>query len=130
MLTITLPWPDGRLSGNREKSVHWAIKRRITNDANMLAFTETRNAVNSSMLIPERLMLVIYFHPPHKRKYDADNWHIACKPYIDGMCRALGIDDSKIRVSVEVIGERVKGGSVILQLRSSDGVSEFLGLVP
>jgi hypothetical protein len=41
------------------------------------------------------LLLSLEFHPPTRRSYDRDNAIAACKAGIDGMTRALGIDDKR-----------------------------------
>ena len=42
------------------------------------------------------------------------------KNYLDGVCDALGIDDSRIKRTVLEWGEVVKGGKVVLTLEEME----------
>ena len=125
-IEIRLPWPDRRLSPNER--VHWAVKNRVTQQAKMLARAMTLEQLHfNKWQCPSRPMIVTYLHPPRYNS-DIDNLHAMLKSSFDGICQALQIDDRCFRASIEVIGERVKKGLVIVQIRSSDGLGEFLGM--
>jgi crossover junction endodeoxyribonuclease RusA len=59
---------------------------------------------------PLRVMLRVY--PPDKRRRDWDNIVASLKSGLDGIADALGVDDSRFRLSIEMIPEVVKGGRV------------------
>jgi len=48
------------------------------------------------MHIPEQtnLGMLARLHPPDKRRRDLDNMHATLKYYLDGVFKALGVDDS------------------------------------
>ncbi|MCK4828249.1 hypothetical protein KA005_71630, partial [bacterium] len=56
------------------------------------------------------------FYPPDKRRRDQDNYSAMMKSYQDGVCIALGVDDSCFQMAAPVWGEVVKGGKVMLTL--------------
>jgi crossover junction endodeoxyribonuclease RusA len=60
------------------------------------------------------------FHPPDRRRRDIDNVHAMCKPFQDGVCRSLSVDDSRIKRTVLEWGEVVKGGKVTLTLEEME----------
>ena len=63
----------------------------------------TREALAATKPPAAPSTLSVTFNAPTARRYDTANALEACKPYIDGICDALGIDDS---VFVSVCCER------------------------
>jgi crossover junction endodeoxyribonuclease RusA len=59
---------------------------------------------------PLRVTLRVY--PPDKRRRDWDNIIASLKSGLDGIADALGIDDSRFRLSIEMLPEVMKGGRV------------------
>jgi crossover junction endodeoxyribonuclease RusA len=59
---------------------------------------------------PLRVTLRVY--PPDKRRRDWDNVIASLKSGLDGIADALGIDDSRFRLSIEMLPEVAKGGRV------------------
>jgi crossover junction endodeoxyribonuclease RusA len=59
---------------------------------------------------PLRVTLKIY--PPDKRRRDWDNIVASLKSGLDGIADALGIDDSRFRLSIDMLPEVVKGWRV------------------
>ena len=57
---------------------------------------------------------------PDRRKRDMDNCLAMMKPYQDGICDALGVDDSRIKRTVLEWGDVVKGGKVVLRLEEME----------
>ena len=116
MIEVTLPWPPRELSPNAR--VHWTAKAEASQTAK----------AQGCYLTMENIMNVLFdtgvdayqasyvFHPPDKRKRDIDNFLAMMKNYQDGVCAALGIDDSRIKRTVIEWGAVVKGGKVVLRL--------------
>ena len=100
-MLIELPWPDARLNPNQSKGKHWAgtaaLRKKARNDAIWL----TRGAllqrllIGSEKLFDDEVAVTITFVQPDKRKRDRDNLLAACKPALDGIAEALGLDDAQ-----------------------------------
>lgn len=88
---IVLPFPSSKLSGH-DKRVNWA-RARIVKDHRDWAFTATLAA---KPLVPADgdIRLHIHFVPPDRRGDRCNFWN-RCKPYIDGIAEALGVNDSR-----------------------------------
>jgi crossover junction endodeoxyribonuclease RusA len=76
--------------------------------------------------VPEQLVASYVFHPPDRRKRDIDNFLAMMKNYQDGVCAALGIDDSRIKRTVIEWGDVCKGGKVVLTLTELEYEGEGL----
>ena len=116
MIEITLPWPDKRLSPNAR--VHWAKKHqasaRAHEDAKLLTYAAVQEQYDWS--ISRKLEAQYIFMSPDKQKRDIDNCLAMMKSYQDGVCAAIGIDDSRIKRTVLEWGEVTPGGKVVLRL--------------
>jgi len=102
MLTVQLPWPAAKLNPNQSKGMHWAGTSALRKAARNDAFWLTRGVMLQSIVnsrpfqAPDGdLALSILFVQPDKRRRDRDNLLAACKPALDGLAEALGIDDSR-----------------------------------
>ena len=118
MLTVDLPWPDKRLSPNARDG--WP-KIKAKEEARHDAFYITREAKADlvewySGGLPYRILAQYTFYPPDKRHRDQDNYSAMMKPYQDGVCDALGVDDYCFQMAAPVWGAVVKGGKVTLKL--------------
>jgi crossover junction endodeoxyribonuclease RusA len=102
MIYVTLPWPDRRLSPNAR--VHWSKKARVSKRARKDAFILTCSAIqlNPLDMLGDTLPLHITFRPKDRRRRDEDNLIASMKPYLDGIAQALGVDDSRFRLSHDV----------------------------
>jgi crossover junction endodeoxyribonuclease RusA len=60
----------------------------------------------------EPLRITLRVYPPDKRRRDWDNIVASLKSGLDGISDALGIDDSRFRLGIEMLPEIVKGGRV------------------
>lgn len=87
---VVLPFPDSSLMPNRKNGHHWAK----TNEIKKSAFLEAYSITYKSMPMNIENGLQITFYTPDKRKRDNDNLLSAMKPYLDGMAKALKIDDT------------------------------------
>jgi crossover junction endodeoxyribonuclease RusA len=116
MIEITLPWPDKVLNPNVKKS--WYVKNRAAREAREIGLGITFGVMDGQD-VPEpnvECEAQYMFYPPDRRKRDIDNCLAMMKPYQDGICDALGVDDSLIKRTVLEWGEVVKGGKVVLRL--------------
>jgi len=96
MLSVTLPFPDRRLNPNNSKGRHWASAVALRRAARVSAAHLTRIAGTGHQFEPgQELALVITFIQPDRRARDRDNLLAACKPMLDGVADALGVNDSQ-----------------------------------
>lgn len=113
-MRITVDWPDKRLSPNAR--LHWAKKeaaRSLAIDEGYLKVKELGGET-----LDGELEIIITFHPPNRVRYDWDNKVASLKPTIDGMCRALGVDDSRIVEAKIYKREVIKGGLCHIEIKA------------
>lgn len=95
-LVVMLPFPDRRLNPNSSKGTHWAAtadkRKKARRDA---AWLTTAALAGRSIEQGRDLALVITFIQPDRRARDRDNLLAACKPMLDGVADALGVNDSQ-----------------------------------
>ena len=95
-ITVTLPFPDRRLNPNNSKGKHWAATVALRKAARVEAALLTRASGAGARFGPgQELALVVTFIQPDRRARDRDNLLAACKPMLDGVADALGVNDSQ-----------------------------------
>lgn len=104
-----LPWPSSSLSQNAR--VHWSKRAHAARIARGAAFYIAHQAAGREKLSWEGAKLTLVYHPPDKRRYDADGLISRSKAQIDGIADAIGIDDRHFTFTFS-IGEPVKYGKV------------------
>ncbi len=116
-ITLALPWPDSRLSPNGRKA-----HRRLTDVRSIARNTGYVEAMAAGLRVPDRtpLHLFLMFHPPDNRRRDGDNLIGAFKSYQDGIFKALGVDDSNIKLTTFGIGKKMAGGLVDVRIEVID----------
>lgn len=98
-IMLSLPFPDPILNPNAH--VHWSKKNRARYDLKEACYYLILE--RGVKLDPDRHYTVsLTFCPPNNRKRDRDNLLAAYKAGLDGMCLALGIDDSTIHPVPEI----------------------------
>lgn len=125
----TFPWPDKRLSPNAR------LHRMAKADAVAQARSDAGWIMKEWLIQPEdvpdgEIGLHLTFYPPDLRKRDLDNLYSSFKPYQDGMCDVLQIDDARISYVILESGWKVKGGAVgvfLLELAAWDNVGLRVG---
>lgn len=115
MITVSLPWPDNKLSPNARVH-HFALARakaKAKSAANILAFLAYREIGRPHII--GAVDVSITFNPPDNRRRDIDNMLASNKAALDGVSAAIGVDDSRwdLRLSR---GDVVKGGMVVVQI--------------
>lgn len=115
MIEIRLPWPAKGLSPNARMH-HMALaklKAAYRQQCRLLAMPHRQP-------VPESPALVLEFYPPDRRRRDRDNMMASCKAMVDGVCDALGVDDSIFDPLIVSMKEPTKGGAVILKIQGAD----------
>lgn len=92
-MIIELSYPDMSLMPNRKNGSHWG-KTKTAKDAEFNeAFYATKMALNGFKIKSDTVALKITFVQSDKRHRDLDNLLAAIKAKIDGISKAIGIDD-------------------------------------
>lgn len=115
--TVTLAWPDKRLSPNARQ--HWAALAKVKKLARSDAAKETlaaiplcaRQAIKQG---DDRIAVKITFYPPDRRHRDDDNMVGSFKAYRDGIADALGVDDRRFRTHY-FFEDADKPGRIVVQ---------------
>jgi crossover junction endodeoxyribonuclease RusA len=93
MITIVLDWPNPALMPNRSSGKHWSNTAAIRAKAKDDAFYIAKAEMNGRTFAPGRLRVSITFIAPDKRRRDLDGCLSSIKPHLDGIAKAIGIDD-------------------------------------
>lgn len=114
--SVTIPWPDRRLSPNAR--VHWTVRSKVARaaryEAQVLAVKAgLRNLKGSKATVSA------VFNPPDRRGRDIDNMFASVKPKIDGIADVLGIDDRYWEWSGIKRGEPSRPGHVTFTIELS-----------
>lgn len=90
-MKITLPFPPSSLSGHNNGNPH--AKAPVVKKHREWACMATKA---ETVTIPDEgdIRLHIHFVPPDRRG-DRTNYWNRCKPYIDGIADALGVNDKR-----------------------------------
>ncbi len=120
-LTLTLPWPDRRLSPNAR--LNWqaklGAKQQARNVGKFAALMELDGKDLPEWMDGE-LCMSLTIHPPSRRRMDQDNLLASLKSTLDGVMQGFAIDDSQIKRTVIEWGELIKGGQIALRLSCKD----------
>lgn len=122
MIEIRLPWPDPKLMPNRKNGRHWGG----TQEAKVKARNDGRNAALAAIgrdkpELSDRTQLRITFGAPDRRNRDIDNLLASMKPFLDGIAKALNVDDRIFRpLLVDSCIDPKKQGYVIVEIGNDD----------
>ena len=96
MIELSFPWPPKELSPNAR--VHWATRakaaKKYKTDCLLMCWTAGIHA-----LYLDTYAISITFHPPSKRRADADNMLASFKSGLDAISDFTGIDDSNFTIT-------------------------------
>jgi crossover junction endodeoxyribonuclease RusA len=110
---VELPWPPKELSPNARH--HWATaakaKKGYRSRCKTLGEGQALASVKNSS---DRVLVHLTFFPPDKRSRDWDNMIASMKSGLDGLADAMGVDDSRWRLSFDVSDVPEKGGLVLV----------------
>lgn len=110
---LDLPWPDRRLSPNARG--HWAVTAKVKKAYRArCAAIALKAGVGGLVAGQEALSVHLTFLPPDHRARDWDNILASMKSGLDGLADALGVDDSRWRLSFEVDRNTVVPGGRVL----------------
>jgi crossover junction endodeoxyribonuclease RusA len=111
--TITLPWPDKRLSPNAKRRKHWRVYQpaiKADRETGWFATKEVlRKLEGAEFAFP--MPITVRFIPPDRRHRDDDGMIGSFKHMRDGIADAFGVDDRHFRPTYE-FAEPEKPGRV------------------
>jgi crossover junction endodeoxyribonuclease RusA len=108
---VTLPWPPKELNPNQSQKIHWAKKNRIAQGYKVACWWACVAAKFEAPNTDGRIYVWLDFYPPDRRRRDEDNAIAAMKHGLDGVAKAIGVDDSRFKLQPffhEQIGGMVK----------------------
>ena len=112
MTAFVFDYPFRELSPNYH--AHWSRKEKARKAAILLG--KTAGLHHPPLDVDGNYRMAITVHPPDKRRRDLDNVVASMKPYIDGLCAVLEIDDSQIKDVSAEMGNVIKGGAVMVDI--------------
>src|SRR5688572_8133740 len=89
-MKIELPWPSPKLHPN--KRLHWSVRAKEAKKARQAGYWATRSAEGRNLRIFDgvtRVPVVMTFHPPDRRRRDADGMMSSMKSSLDGISDCL-----------------------------------------
>ncbi|HEY0842453.1 hypothetical protein [Methylotenera sp.] len=92
-MIIELAYPDMSLMPNRKNGRHWGATKGAKDSAFSEAFYRTKMAMTGQKFRDDKIALTITFVQNDKRHRDLDNLLACVKSKIDGVSRAIGVDD-------------------------------------
>ena len=111
---LELPWPHPKLSPNSPG--HWSRKAPLKRAYRARCRAIGELAGVGVLAGSEKAVRVdLTFFPPDARRRDIDNMLASMKSGLDGLADAMGVDDSKWSLGIEV-SDPVKGGVVLVQV--------------
>ncbi|ROT45022.1 endodeoxyribonuclease RusA [Pusillimonas sp. NJUB218] len=97
-LIITLPWPNPALFPNAKGGRHWATFQAPKVRARQDGFLAAKQALGRHTFSPsDRMPVSVMFAFPDRRNRDIEGCIGAIKHYVDGIAKALGVDDRIFR---------------------------------
>ena len=96
-LTIVLPWPDPMLFPNRRRGSFRKFQPLVEAAREMGYYAAKEALGRNVMLLQGRTPVKLTFAMPDKRNRDSDGLHGSVKHHMDGIAKALGVDDKLFR---------------------------------
>jgi crossover junction endodeoxyribonuclease RusA len=90
---IELPYPSSELMPNRKHGKSWTATKDAKNASISDSFYLTKQAAVGVKFKQDKIALTITFVQSDKRHRDLDNLLASSKAQLDGVARALGVDD-------------------------------------
>ncbi|MCQ9618374.1 hypothetical protein L1889_18210 [Paenalcaligenes niemegkensis] len=118
MIEIRLSWPESALFPNARGGRHWASFQKHKEKARTDGYMAAKAAVGiAKPELSHRVPLSITFATPNRIRRDIDGMHGAIKHHLDGIAKALGVDDSVFRpVLIDVELDPAKRGFVRVEV--------------
>ena len=112
-MIFTLPWPPAALSPNA-RAHHMVLAKAKKRYRAVCALSAMKQGARR--IQADRLQVHLVFVPPTRRARDEDNCLASMKAGLDGLADVLGVDDSRWRVTHQLLEEI--GGFVRVEVRA------------
>lgn len=113
-MKLSLPLPPSILNPN-DKS-HWAKKAKAKAACKLSAYWSCK-AAKGKVSGEGEMTMTVEFRLPGKRKRDADNLLASAKASIDGLSKALDVDDSRFNpITVNRVYNCPQPGEMVIYL--------------
>lgn len=114
MITIELPWIDSALLPNRADGRKWQALAGPKKAARRIGYYTALQATWGlpALDVEQDHALEVIYNPPQRPGPDEDNLARAMKPMIDGIAKALGINDYHFNPVTRRRGEPIDGGKI------------------
>lgn len=109
-MQVTFPWPPKELSPNAR--VYWRAKAPHVQAYKAACWAETPKRLAQYSWTGEWDVNIV-FQPPDLRGRDLDNMLASIKAGLDGMARAMGVNDRNFRIAMRV-GPKFPKGRIIV----------------
>lgn len=118
MVEIKLGWPDRALFPNRRGGRHWGSFQRQKESARHEGYMAAKQVLHGGSIAScGALPVAITFYQPDRRKRDIDGMLGAIKHHLDGIAKALGVDDYQFRpLTLNACYDRNKEGYVLVEV--------------
>lgn len=114
---IVLDWPAAELFPNRSNGKHWGSRQPFKIAARSAAYCAADGLNIGDTSIDHAI--AIFISPPDNRRRDVDGILSALKPSLDGIAKALHIDDQHFNpIHVERL-EPIEGGRIVVIINDS-----------
>lgn len=115
-MLVELSYPDMSLMPNRKSGTHWA-KTKVAKDAAFSeAFYRTKMALNGLKFRDDKIALTITFVQSDKRNRDLDGLLSSVKSKLDGVSRAINVDDKRFEPITIKRGYNRENSATIIEL--------------
>jgi len=116
-LTIILPWPDPMLFPNRRRGSFRKFQPFIAAARHIGYYAAKESLGRNVMPLQGRTPVKLTFVMPDKRNRDSDGLHGSVKHHMDGIAKALGVDDRLFRpVTIDDCLDAKKQGFVLVEI--------------
>lgn len=113
-VVLEFPWFPKSLGGNSRTQHRYNKQDRETYKA--IWYAQTVKHLQFYENDKKNIPISIIFHPPDNRRRDLDNALRGCKYGIDGMAKALNVDDKIFNPITIGWGDKVKHGKILVEL--------------
>jgi crossover junction endodeoxyribonuclease RusA len=115
---IRLPWPPTKSSPNGSQGDFYGKASAGKSYKKQCAVECMAQGVRP--ILAGSVSVEVTFHPPTARAYDLDNMLARCKRGLDAVAEAIRVDDADWQAVDLRRGEKVKGGAVLVHVRTPD----------
>lgn len=119
-MIIELAYPDMSLMPNRKNGRHWGATKGAKDAAFSEAFYRTKMAAAGVKFRNDKIALSITFVQSDKRHRDLDNLLACIKSKVDGVARALNVDDKVFEPITIKRGYNKEQSATVLELRQGE----------